>query len=402
MRVFVGLGVRRVRLTGGEPTVRRDLPTLVRLLRALPGLDDIALSTNGHLLPELAAPLRAAGVDRLNVSLDSLDAERFQRITRRGELARVLAGIEAARAAGFASIKLNTVAIRGFNDDELAAIAAWAWRRGLVPRFIEQMPMASGLATVPGALLPAAEIRARVAAGWSGVRVVDDDGGAARGAGPARYFRLVSDDGDADDGGAPRRFGIISPMTEHFCDTCNRLRLSTTGALHTCLAYDDAVDLREPLHRGGPEAVRAHDPAGAGGETRGTHLRPHRHRRPAQGDGTNRRMTIDAARLKSRIADLAPEFEQRLGALCARASVSMDPGRHAEMDACATLAGDYLREAGARVDVIATGGFPIVLGRIIQDPSFPTVTVYNHLDVQPADARRRLGPGVAVRADAQG
>jgi cyclic pyranopterin phosphate synthase len=254
VRVFVGLGVRRVRLTGGEPTVRRDLPTLVRLLRALPGLDDIALSTNGHLLPELAAPLRAAGVDRLNVSLDSLDAERFQRITRRGELARVVAGIEAARATGFASIKLNTVAIRGFNDDELAGIAAWAWQRGLVPRFIEQMPMASGLATVPGALLPAAEIRARVAAGSSGVRVVDDDGGAARGAGPARYFRLVSDDGDAVDG-APRRFGIISPMTEHFCDTCNRLRLSTTGALHTCLAYDDAVDLREPLHKGGPEAV---------------------------------------------------------------------------------------------------------------------------------------------------
>jgi len=255
--VFVGLGVRRVRLTGGEPTVRRDLATLVRLLRALPGLDDIALSTNGHLLPELAVPLRAAGVDRLNISLDSLDAERFQRITRRGDLARVVAGIDAARAAGFASIKLNTVAIRGFNDDELAGIAGWAWQRGLVPRFIEQMPMASGLATVPGALLPAAEIRARVAAGWSGARVIDDDGGAARGAGPARYFRLVSDDaiGEASGDAAPRRFGVISPMTEHFCDTCNRLRLSTTGALHTCLAYDDAVDLRDPLRKGGPEAV---------------------------------------------------------------------------------------------------------------------------------------------------
>jgi cyclic pyranopterin phosphate synthase len=255
VRVFVGLGVRRVRLTGGEPTVRRDLPELVRLLRALPGLDDIALSTNGHLLPELAAPLRAAGVDRLNVSLDSLDAERFRRITRRGDLARVVAGIEAARAAGFTSIKLNTVALRGFNDDELAGIAAWAWQRGLVPRFIEQMPMAGGLATVPGALLPAADIRACVAAGWNGARVVADDGGSARGGGPARYFRLVSGDGDTDGGAAPRRFGIISPMTEHFCDTCNRLRLSTTGALHTCLAYDDAVDLREPLHRGGPEAV---------------------------------------------------------------------------------------------------------------------------------------------------
>ena len=111
VRVFASLGVRRVRLTGGEPTVRRDLPALVRLLRAIPGIDDIALSTNGHLLAELAAPLRAAGVDRVNISLDSLDPERFRRITRRGDLSRVLAGIEAARAAGFASIKLNTVAI---------------------------------------------------------------------------------------------------------------------------------------------------------------------------------------------------------------------------------------------------------------------------------------------------
>jgi cyclic pyranopterin phosphate synthase len=255
VRVFVGLGVRRVRLTGGEPTVRRDLPELVRLLRAIPDLDDIALSTNGHLLPEMAAPLRAAGVDRLNVSLDSLDADRFRRVTRRGDLGRVIAGIEAARAAGFASIKLNTVALRGFNDGELAAIAAWAWARDLVPRFIEQMPMADGLATAPGALLPAADIRTRVAAGWPGARVIADDGGAARGGGPARYFRLTADDGGADSGAHVRRFGIISPMTEHFCDTCNRLRLSTTGALHTCLAYDDAVDLRGPLHAGGGDAV---------------------------------------------------------------------------------------------------------------------------------------------------
>jgi len=153
VRVFVSLGVRRVRLTGGEPTVRRDLAALVRMLRAIPGLAEIALSSNGHLLAELAAPLRAAGVDRLNISLDSLDAERFRRITRRGDLGRVLAGIEAARAAGFASIKLNTVAIRGFNDDELAGIAGWAWQRGLVPRFIEQMPMASGLATVAFGIL---------------------------------------------------------------------------------------------------------------------------------------------------------------------------------------------------------------------------------------------------------
>jgi GTP 3',8-cyclase len=259
VRVFASLGVRRVRLTGGEPTVRRDLVTLVRMLRDIPGLDELALSTNGHRLVELAAPLRAAGVDRVNVSLDSLDAERFRRITRRGDLGKVTAGIEAARAAGFASIKLNTVALAGANDDELDRIAAWAWARGIIPRFIEEMPMAGGRAYGPGAHLAAADIRRRVAAGWPGMRVVSETGAnAVRGGGPARYFRLEPD--GADDSGeraaAPaRRFGIISPMTEHFCATCNRLRLSTAGALHACLAYDDAVDLRGPLHAGGPEAV---------------------------------------------------------------------------------------------------------------------------------------------------
>ena len=163
VRIFVGLGVRRVRLTGGEPTVRRDLVQLVRQLRAIDGLEEIALSTNGHLLAELASELRAAGVDRLNVSLDSLDADKFRRITRRGDLARVLAGIEAARSAGYRSIKLNTVALAGFNDDELGPLCAWAWERGLVPRFIEEMPMADGRLFVPGELLPAAEIRRRIA-----------------------------------------------------------------------------------------------------------------------------------------------------------------------------------------------------------------------------------------------
>jgi cyclic pyranopterin phosphate synthase len=253
-RVFVGLGVKRLRLTGGEPTVRRDLPALARMLRAIPGVEELSLSTNGHLLAELAAPLRAAGVDRLNVSVDSLDAARFARITSRGDLARVLAGLDAARAAGFASIKLNTVAVKGFNDDELGAICAFAWSRGFVPRFIEQMPMAAGQTYLPGQLLSAAEVRASVAAAFPGARVVTDDGGAARGGGPARYHRLAGGEGEPV---APRRFGIISPMTEHFCDTCNRLRLSAAGALHACLAHDDAVDLRGVLRDGGPEAVAA-------------------------------------------------------------------------------------------------------------------------------------------------
>jgi cyclic pyranopterin phosphate synthase len=253
VRVFAALGVRRVRLTGGEPTARRDLVVLVRMLRAIPGIDDIALSTNGHLLPELAAPLRAAGVDRLNISIDSLDPDRFRRITRRGDLGRVIAGIDAARAAGFVSIKLNTVAIRGANDDELDRICAWAWARDLLPRFIEEMPMADGRAYQPGAPVAAAEIRDRIASAWPGARVVVVEPDAARGAGPARYYRV--DDGNAAAGA--RQFGIISPMTEHFCATCNRLRLSTSGALHACLAYDDAVDLRGPLRAGGADAVAA-------------------------------------------------------------------------------------------------------------------------------------------------
>jgi cyclic pyranopterin phosphate synthase len=246
-RVFVGLGVRRLRLTGGEPTARRELPKLARMLRAIPGVDELSLSTNGHLLVEQAAPLRAAGVDRLNVSVDSLDGARFARVTGRGDLSRVLAGLDAARAAGFVGIKLNTVAIKGFNDDELGAICAYAWERGFVPRFIEQMPMAAGQTYVPGELMSAVEIRAALTAAFPGARVVADEGGPARGAGPARYHRLTGD--------GERRFGIISPMTEHFCDTCNRLRLSAAGALHACLAHDDAVDLRGALRAGGPDAV---------------------------------------------------------------------------------------------------------------------------------------------------
>jgi len=246
---FVRLGVERVRLTGGEPTVRRDLVDLVRMLRPLPGLREIALSTNGHLLPELAAPLRAAGVDRLNVSVDTLDPARFARITRRGDMARVLAGVEAARATGYPSIKINTVAVKGFNDDEVGALCRYAWERGLVPRFIEQMPMAGGQLYVPGELLAAAEIRRLVEAAFPGERLAPHAGGGAKGGGPARYWQL---------GGAPERLlGIISPMTEHFCDTCNRVRLSSAGALHTCLAYDDAVDLRAALLRDGTDGVVA-------------------------------------------------------------------------------------------------------------------------------------------------
>jgi len=246
---FARLGVKHLRITGGEPTVRRDLVPLVERLRGIPGIETLALSTNGERLDAFSVPLWNAGLRRLNVSLDSLRADRFLRITRRGDLARVLAGLQVARAAGFAQIKLNTVAIKGFNDDEVGDLCDYAFANGFVPRFIEVMPMAAGDLFVPGQLLSAAEIRERIADHF-GTSVTSDPEGrrATGGLGPARYFQVQV-------AGQTRRFGVISPMTEHFCDDCNRVRLSSAGHLHSCLAYDDALDLRAILRTGGPEQV---------------------------------------------------------------------------------------------------------------------------------------------------
>lgn len=235
-------GVRRVRLTGGEPTVRKDLLELVARLGRL-GLDDLALSTNGERLSELAEPLRRAGLQRLNVSLDSLDPERFRRVTRRGHLDRVLAGLEAARAAGFRHTKLNAVAMRGFNEDEIGALCRYAFDRGFVPRFIELMPMAEGALFYPGTFLPVAEIRAALRREFGELVEPEAAPSAVPGVGPARHVGVRY-------AGAVHRVGLIAAVTEPFCDTCNRVRLSATGQLHACLAYDDAIDLRGVLRSG--------------------------------------------------------------------------------------------------------------------------------------------------------
>jgi cyclic pyranopterin phosphate synthase len=234
-------GVRRVRLTGGEPTVRHGLVDLVRQLAAI-GLDDLAMTTNGHTLAEIAGGLRAAGLSRLNVSIDSLDANKFRAITRWGDLARVIAGVEAARAAGFRGTKINVVALAGWNEEELPAIAAWAWRREVVPRFIEWMPMSDGALFAPGNFLAAAAIRDRLSKAFGPLAA--DDGAGLPGAGPARYLSVTAGEF------AGQRLGIISAVSEPFCETCNRVRLSSTGQLHTCLARDETIDLRAPLRAG--------------------------------------------------------------------------------------------------------------------------------------------------------
>lgn len=260
-RAFVAWGVERVRLTGGEPTVRRNLPWLVEQLAGLelaperrrPGRThlQVAMTTNAERLGELAEPLYAAGLRHLNISLDTLDRQRFAELTRRDAFDAVLAGIDAAVAAGFEDLKINTVAIRGFNDDELGALCRFAWARAATPRFIELMPMSGGRLYVPGELLGAAEIRSELTRQLGGSLVTEalEVGEKGRGFGPSRYWRMPEFEAQ---GG---RVGIISAMTENFCDSCNRLRISATGQLHACLARDEAGDLRGALRAGGPTAL---------------------------------------------------------------------------------------------------------------------------------------------------
>lgn len=243
--VFARLGVRKIRLTGGEPTVRKGIVDLVRRIAAVPGIDQVVMTTNGHLLDDLAAPLAAAGLAAVNVSIDTLDPERFRMLTSRGDLARVQAGIDAAVTAGL-RVKTNAVALRGVNDGELLALCEYAWSRGAVPRFIEHMPMSEGQLYTTAAELSAAQIRSALEAVLGPLHASERPG---TDPGPARHWRTT----------AGRELGIISAMTAHFCDDCNRLRLTATGALHACLGHDDAISLRDVLRGGGAEddVVRA-------------------------------------------------------------------------------------------------------------------------------------------------
>jgi cyclic pyranopterin phosphate synthase len=252
--VFARLGVRKVRLTGGEPTVRKGIVELTERVAQVPGIEQVVMTSNGHLLEQLAAPLAKAGLTAINISLDTLDAARFHQLTGRGELARVLAGVDAAVAAGL-RVKTNAVALRGVNDGEIVALCEHAWARGVVPRFIEHMPMSDGQLYAPESQLSAVAIRRIVEAAFGPLAPAPRgdleadrrEAGSARGerdAGPARYWRVAA---------TGRELGIISAMTEHFCDDCNRLRLTATGDLHACLGHDDAINLRDVMRRGGSD-----------------------------------------------------------------------------------------------------------------------------------------------------
>lgn len=232
--VFVDKGVRKLRITGGEPLVRRDIMSLFRSLsRHLKAgtLDELTLTTNGSQLAKHAGELAACGVKRINVSLDTLNPDKFHRITRWGELGKVMAGLDAAQAAGL-KVKINTVALKGVNEDEIERLMEWAHGRGMGLTLIEVMPLGDIEASRVDQFLPLSVVRARL----SGRYTLDDLD--ERSGGPARYVRVKETGGT---------LGFITPMTHNFCESCNRVRLTCTGQLFMCLGQEDAADLRTPM-----------------------------------------------------------------------------------------------------------------------------------------------------------
>ena len=232
-RAFAELGVRKLRITGGEPLVRNNVLKLFEDLGRLPGVDELVLTTNGSQLPRLAGALRAAGVRRINISLDSLDPARFRRLTRTGDLTQVLAGIDAARAAGFERIKLNTVILRNRNEDEIVPLVEFAAARDLDIAFIEEMPLGViGDHDRAEAYFSSDDIRAVLAQHYTLVPTTESTGG------PARYYRSPE---------LGIRIGFISPHSHNFCDDCNRVRVTAEGRLLLCLGQEHSVDLKQVL-----------------------------------------------------------------------------------------------------------------------------------------------------------
>jgi GTP 3',8-cyclase len=231
---FIAKGVRKIRLTGGEPLVRRNVMTLVRSLSRHLGtgaLDELTLTTNGSQLARFATELRDCGIRRVNVSLDTLDAQKFRAITRWGDIDQVLAGIEAARDAGLA-VKINAVALKNMNEEEIPSLMEWAHGKGMALTLIEVMPMGEIGEGRIDQYVPLSLLRARLAQHYTLTDLDENTGG------PARYVRVTETGG---------KLGFITPMTHNFCESCNRVRITCTGTLHTCLGHEDASDLRKPL-----------------------------------------------------------------------------------------------------------------------------------------------------------
>jgi GTP 3',8-cyclase len=233
---FVELGIRKIRLTGGEPLVRRGIAELSASISALEGLEELTMTTNAVLLDKFAKPLSDAGIRRLNISIDSLKPERFKAMTRIGELSAVLKGIEAARLQGFQAIKLNVVVLAGQNDDEVVDLAEFAIDRGLDISYIEEMPLGHITSHQRADTQhKSIDIRHELQQKFAMTPSTETTGG------PSRYYRLT---------GSNSKIGFISPMSDNFCSSCNRVRLTTEGRLLLCLGNEHSVDLREPLRDG--------------------------------------------------------------------------------------------------------------------------------------------------------
>lgn len=234
-QAFVELGVNKIRLTGGEPLVRKNIEFLINNLGQLDGLDELLLTTNGSQLEKMSSQLANAGVSRINVSMDSLCPERFAAITRTGKLERVLAGIEAAQAAGIKRIKLNSVIVRGNNDDEIIPLVDFALEKGLDISFIEEMPLGDiGGRDRQGTMVTSEEIKVAIGNVYSMLPSTETS------AGPSRYHQIV---------GSNIRIGFISPHSHNFCDSCNRVRVTSEGRLLLCLGNENSVDLKAVMRR---------------------------------------------------------------------------------------------------------------------------------------------------------
>lgn len=237
--VMAGMGLRRVRITGGEPLVRRGIEDIVRRIDALPGIRDIALSTNATRLGKMAAPLKAAGVDRINVSLDTLDADRFKQITQ-GKLSKVIDGLMAAKDAGLSPIKLNMVVMKGVNEDDVESVLEFCIEHGFVLRMIETMPMGDTGRDALDHYISLQTIKQRLSERYPLIPVINP----VDGAGPARYLQIA---------GTDTQVGFITPMSEHFCGTCNRVRLSVDGTMYMCLGQEHNFSFRPLLRSGIPD-----------------------------------------------------------------------------------------------------------------------------------------------------